>query len=153
MAFGKAMEAMGSKKPKMADSKMGGSMKGKAAPKPEGKVEGEGGEGESSTTITHHADGSHSIDGEQHPTHLHMLAALGHKVTGGDKHHIAHHDGLAVHTHGIRESGEHAGPMTHNSAEEAKEALGQFLDEEAQEPQHEHGGQEEQEPAMGAYGG
>ena len=149
MAFESAFKAMGSKKP-------GGSMKGKEAPKPKGEVKGEKGDGagdaESSTTITHHADGSHSIDGEHHPTHLHMLAALGHKVTGGDKHHIAHHDGMAIHTHGIHESGEHAGPMSHNSAEEAKEALGQFMDEEAQEPAHQHGGQEEAEP-MGSYGG
>lgn len=146
MAFGKEMAMMGGRgklAPKAPEQK------GPKAPKVE-KPEPSGEQhGEESTTITHNADGTHTMDGETHPDHLHMLAALGHKVTGGDKHHIAHHDGMAIHTHGIHESGEHAPGGSHNSAEEAKEAMGKFMDEEAQEPAHQH----EEEPAMGAYGG
>ena len=143
MAFDGAMKAMGSAKPKMAP-------KGEK-PKPEPKVGGEeqapegGGE---KTVIEHHPDGSHTMDGETHPSHLHVMAALGHKLTG-DKHHIAHHDGTAIHTHGIDEMGQHQEGGSHNSAEEAKDALGRFFDEEAGEPQH----QEEQPAGMGEYGG
>lgn len=135
-------------------NKMQDTMKGKSDPakKEAGKVGGEKPDGgEKTTTITHHADGSHSIDGENHPTHLHMLAALGHKVTGGDKHHIVHHDGMGMTSHGIHEDGTHDGPHEHNSAEEAKEAMGNFMDEEAQEPEHQEGG--EQEAPQHAYGG
>lgn len=140
--------------------KMQDTMKGKEKPAEHGKVGGETGEqpngGEPTTTITHHADGTHTMvhDGEEskHPDHMHMLAHLGHKVTGGDKHHIAHHDGMSLSTHGIHESGEHEGPHEHNSAEEAKEAFGHFMDEEAQEPQHQGGG-EEPEPAYGGMMG
>ena len=151
MAFGKAMETMGSARPKMAPK-----MSGK--PEPKGKVEGEKpDQGETarnteSTTIEHHPDGSHTMDGETHPSHLHLMAALGHKLTG-DKHHVAHHDGMAIHTHGITEMGEHQEGGSHNSAEEAKEAMGQFMDEEAQEPQHQHGPEEQEPASIGGYGG
>lgn len=113
-----------------------------------------GGEEEKTHTITEHGDGSftskmHDGAEEKHPDHMHMLAHMGHHLTGGDKHHIAHHDGMSVTTHGIHESGEHDGPHEHNSAEEAKEAMGNFLDEEAKEPAHQHGGEEEMEPSYG----
>jgi hypothetical protein len=154
MAFDGAMKAMGSAKPKMAGA---GSIKGKSTEKPKGEVSGEdtkvapakGGEG-SSTTIEHNADGSHTMDGETHPSHLHVMAALGHKLTGGDKHHVAHHDGMQIHTHGIHESGEHEEGGSHNSAEEAGDAMKNFMDDEAQEPEHQHG---EPQHAMGGYGG
>ena len=150
MAFEGAMKAMGSAKPKMAP-KMSGS---KPRPEPkEGKVEGESpdvGEHAGETTITHNGDGTHTMDGETHPSHLHVMAALGHKLTGGDKHHVAHHDGMAIHTHGIHESGEHEEGGSHNTAEDAKEAMGRFMDEEAQEPEHQ---QAPQHAGMGEYGG
>ena len=152
MAFEGAMKAMGSAKPKMAP-KMGGE---KSKPEPKGKVEGEKpDQGEhagntESTTIEHHPDGSHTMDGETHPSHLHLMAALGHKLTG-DKHHVAHHDGMAIHTHGISEMGEHQEGGSHNSAEEAGNAMKQFMDEEAQEPAHQGGGMEQH--SMGEYGG
>jgi hypothetical protein len=99
--------------------------KGKDAPKEEkGKTDGESND---STTIKHNADGTHEMDGETHPDHLHMLAALGHKVTGGDKHHVAHHDGMSTRTHGIHESGEHQETQEHGSADEAGEGLKQFM--------------------------
>ncbi len=128
-------------------NKLQSPMKGSSKP-PEsgGKVSGDDGPpsngGEASSQITHHADGSHTMvhDGEEskHPDHLHLMAHLGYKLTG-DKHHVAHHDGMGITTHGVRETGEHEGPQEHNSAEDAKQAFGQFMDEEAQEPQHQHG--------------
>lgn len=152
--FDKQMKMMGSKsgggkKP----SKPAPEAEGKARPEPkEGKVGGEKGDmgehagGEASqTVITHHPDGSHEVDGEHHPTHLHALAAIGHKLTG-DKHHVAHHDGMQIHTHGINENGEHQEGGSHNSAEEAAQAMHQFLSEEAQEPEHQH-------PAVAGMGG
>lgn len=99
--------------------------------------------GESTTTITHHADGSHSVDGEHHPDHLHMLAHLGHKVTGGDKHHIVHHDGMAAHSHSIGEDGQHED----HGEEDAHGALSKFMGEEQQEPQQQ--GEQESEPEYG----
>lgn len=132
--------------------KMGDDFESKPKPmsQADGEAEHEQGGEEHTTTITHHADGSHTMDGEHHPSHLHMLAKLGHKVTGGDKHHIVHSDGIGHTSHGIHESGEHDGPHEHNSAEEAKEAMGHFLDEEAQEPEHQEGAEEEKpEPAYG----
>lgn len=147
MAFDGAMKAMGSAKPKMAPK-----MSGK--PTPKGKVEGESPDkGETAgdtTTITHNSDGTHTMDGETHPSHLHVMAALGHKLTG-DKHHVAHHDGMAIHTHGVNEMGEHEEGGSHNSAEEAKESFGRFMDEEAQEPEHQEAPVEQH--SMGGYGG
>lgn len=81
-------------------------------PKQEGGSQ-DGGE-EHQTTITHHADGTHSMshsDGSEeshHPHHLHMLAHLGHHLTGGDEHHVTHHDGMEAHEHHIDEMGQHS---------------------------------------------
>jgi hypothetical protein len=133
--------------------------KGKRDPEKaeKGKVDGDG--GETQTTITHHADGTHTSehqDGtrEEHPDHLHMLAHIGHKVTGGDKHHIVHHDGMSAHSHSIGEDGQHDDHAESNSAEDAKGALDKFLGEEAEEPEHQHGGGEEEESeAEPQYGG
>jgi hypothetical protein len=98
------------------------------------------------TFHTEHPDGTH----EEHPDHLHMLAHLGHKVTDGDKHHIVHHDGIAAHSHSIDEAGNHEDHGEHNTADEAKGALDKFFGEEAQEPQHAHGEEENEEgPVMG----
>jgi len=133
--------------------KMGEEFPGKGKPVEKGfKVGGEEPTGE--THIAHHADGSHTVthhDGEvtEHPNHLHMVAELAHKHSGGDKHHIVHSDGMTHTSHVIGEDGEHDGPKEHNSAEEAKESLGRFLDEEAEEPEHEHMKEAEGEPAYG----
>lgn len=75
---------------------------------------------------------------EDHPDHLHAVAHIAHHISGGDKHHITHHDGMSMHSHGISESGEHTETEDHNTADDAKEALGRFFDEEAEEPQHDH---------------
>lgn len=132
--------------------KMGSDFESKPAPKKEsskgesgGAPEHEGGE----TVITHHGDGSHSVDGERHPTHLHAMAALGHKMTGGDKHHIMHHDGMSARGHMIHEDGQHDGPHEYNSAEDAKNSLSQFFDEEAAEPAHQHEEMPQEQPAYG----
>jgi hypothetical protein len=98
------------------------------------------------TFHTEHPDGTR----EEHPDHLHMLAHLGHKVTDGDKHHIFHHDGISAHSHSIDEAGNHEDHGEHNTADEAKGALDKFFGEEAQEPQHAHGEEENEEgPVMG----
>ena len=98
------------------------------------------------TFHTEHPDGTR----EEHPDHLHMRAHLGHKVTDGDKHHIFHHDGISAHSHSIDEAGNHEDHGEHNTAEEAKGALDKFFGEEAQEPQHAHGEEENEEgPVMG----
>ena len=98
------------------------------------------------TFHTEHPDGTR----EEHPDHLHMLAHLGHKVTDGDKHHIFHHDGISAHSHSIDEAGNHEDHGEHNTADEAKGALDKFFGEEAQEPQHAHGEEENEEgPSLG----
>jgi hypothetical protein len=115
---------------------------------------GEGG-GEKQHTVTEHADGHftsqmHGGEPMEHPNHLHLMAHMGHHITGGDKHHVVHHDGMEAHSHSVDESGEH---MDHegNSADDAKMALDKFLGEEAQEPAHQDGG--EQNNSEPEYGG
>lgn len=116
----------------------------------------ESGEGGAQThTIEQHPDGhlvSHMEGGAsiEHPDHMHMLAHLGHHITGGDKHHIMHHDGMTAHSHMIHEDGQHEGPQDHNSAEDAKASMDKFFGEEAQEPEHQGGAPEhDTEQAMG----
>jgi hypothetical protein len=142
-----------SEKPNLRDED-----KGQQRTPEKGKVDGEG--GETQTTITHHADGTHTSehqDGtrEEHPDHLHMLAHIGHHVTGGDKHHVVHHDGMSAHSHSIGEDGQHDDHAESNSADDARGALDKFLGEEAQEPEHQHGGEEDQqqEPQYGGMQG
>ena len=130
-------------------------MDSKASPP---KVAGEGDEAGTKThTIEEKPDGtfeSHMNDGTaaEHPDHLHLLAHLGHQLTGGDKHHVMSHDGMTATSHMIHEDGQHEGPEEHNSAEEAKQALDKFFGEEAAEPAHQEGGEEEAEPAYGGMG-
>jgi len=105
------------------------------------------------TTITHNEDGSHTVnhaDGEvsEHPDHLHLASHLAHKLSGGDKHHIVHHDGMEAHSHSVHEDGQHE-DHEGNSAEDAKNAMDKFLGEEAQEPMHQGGEESEMEPAYG----
>lgn len=112
-------------------------------------------EGEKVHTVHEHGDGTmhtEMADGTktEHLDHLHMMAHMGHHMTGGDAHHVTHHDGMSYHSHGVDESGQHAETQDHNTAEEAKDALGNFFDEEAQEPAHQHGEAEEDDaPVMG----
>ncbi len=99
--------------------KMGSEMPGKAAPKkpvadkvPEGEQGHDGGGEEGHSTITHHADGTHTSEmhgGEamQHPDHKHLMAHIGHHLTGGDAHHVVHHDGMEAHSHMVGEDGQH----------------------------------------------
>ena len=83
---------------------------GESKPDEHGEHQDESG-GEKTTTITHHADGTHSMqhDGEHsdHPHHMHLMAHIGHKLTGGDAHHVTHHDGMEGHSHMVDEAGEH----------------------------------------------
>lgn len=144
----------------MAEEKMERRGLSKMAPayekrdKPEDKSSDSQADGHSdgqSHTIEDHGDGtfkSRMADGTEtdHPDHLHMLAHIGHHVTGGDKHHVAHHDGMSIHSHGVHESGEHEGPNEHGSGEEAGQHLAQFMGGEGQEQPQE---QQEEAPAYG----
>jgi hypothetical protein len=136
--------------------KMGNEFEGK--PDPAKKMGGEmHGEGGSVHSVHDHGDGSFHTehpDGskEDHADHKSALASVGHKITGGDKHHIVHHDGMSASSHSIHEDGQHEDHGEHNTAEEAKGALDKFMGEEAQEPMHQHDemGEQEHEPAYGA---
>lgn len=106
---------------------------------------GEGEDGVMTHEIHQHPDGHlvtrmHDGTETEHPDHLHMMAHVGHHITGGDGHHVLHRDGVSVRGHSIQESGEHSETQEHNTAEEAKDAVGKFFDEEASEPAHEHDG-------------
>jgi hypothetical protein len=94
--------------------KMGAEMPAKMDRKPAAKepVKGDGMGEEKLSTITHHADGSHTSQMEggeemQHPDHLHLMAHIGHHLTGGDAHHVMHDDGMEQHHHSVEEDGEH----------------------------------------------
>ena len=90
--------------------------KGGEKPMPKGKVDaeshGEADGEEGTSTITHHADGSHTSQmhgGEEthHPDHKHLMAHIGHHLSGGDAHHVTHHDGMEAHSHTVHEDGTH----------------------------------------------
>lgn len=113
------MNKMGSDFPK-------GELKGRTEAKPAAKspVEGEHEDGEEKvSTITHHADGTHTsqMEGgepEEHPDHMHLMAHIGHHLTGGDAHHVEHHDGMESHHHSIEEDGEHHEGELHGDGED-----------------------------------
>jgi len=90
---------------------------------------------------TEHPDGSR----EEHPHHMAAMAHVGHKITGGDKHHVVHHDGMSAHSHSIHEDGQHED----HGEEDPKGALSKFLGEEGQEPMQDGGGEENEGPVMG----
>lgn len=129
------------------------SLRKPAPPKQESKPMG--GE-EKIHTLTEHSDGSltskmHGGAEEQHPDHMHALTHMAHAMTGGDKHHMAHHDGMSVHSHGIHEDGNHQETQQHASSEEAGEGLNQFM---GGAEEREGGGQQgEQEPEPAPMGG
>ena len=90
---------------------------------------------------TEHPDGSR----EEHPHHLAAMAHVGHKITGGDKHHVVHHDGMSAHSHSVDEQGQH----TDHGEEDAHGALKTFLGEEDGEHEPEEQGSEDEGPVMG----
>lgn len=122
--------------------------------KPSHEALADGGEGVHSihdhgdgTFHTEHPDGTR----EEHPHHMAAMAHVGHKITGGDKHHVVHHDGMVAHSHSVHEDGQHEDHGEHNSADEARQALDKFLGEEAGESSHMDGsdGEENEAPVMG----
>lgn len=97
-----------------------------------------GGEGVKVHEIHEHPDGhleTHMHDGThtEHPDHLHALAHIGHHISGGDAHHIAHHDGFAFRGHGITPEGEHGETHDHDNLEDLKSSMDEFLAEEGKE--------------------
>jgi hypothetical protein len=145
--------------------RMGNEFPGSDGKKPAAKMattEGMDGAGhdngeEKISTITHHADGTHTsqmhgAEPEEHPDHLHLMAHIGHSLSGGDAHHVMHHDGMEAHSHMVNEGGEHEDGGSHNTADEAKQSLDKFFGEEAEEPEHEHEDDEEEMPVHGGMG-
>lgn len=136
----------------MAHDPFGGlsKLRPKSEEKPkEPAMKAEGADGAKTHTIEEHGDGtftSHMHGGEpmQHPHHLHLMAHIGHHVTGGDKHHVVHHDGMEAHSHSMYEDGQHED----HEGEDSHGALDKFLGEEAQEPEHQ-GAEAEESPALG----
>ena len=62
--------------------------------------------------ITEHPDGHfesqmHGGEMMEHPDHMHMMAHMGHHLTGGDAHKVVHHDGMEMHSHMMGEDGMH----------------------------------------------
>ena len=92
---------------------------------------GDGSEGK--TTITHHPDGSHSIehhDGEksEHPSMNHAATHLSSKHEGGMVHHAHQHE-AGVTTHHAGMDGMVEGPHEHQNADEAGEHMKQVMGE------------------------
>jgi hypothetical protein len=116
----------GSEKP------MGGNKRGAEG---EEKVKGKPSEGgESTTTITHHGDGSHAVDhadGEhsEHESTGHMLMHMHAKHHPGEPAHHAHQHDEGVTTHHVGMDGMVEGPHQHGSADEAGEHMKQVLGE------------------------
>lgn len=114
------------------------------------KVDGEhGDEGDVKThSITEHPDGhfESEMDGEhtEHPDHMHLMAHIGHHVTGGDAHHVVHHDGMEAHSHMVHEGGEHedGGNDPHASLDKMMGGHGEGEPQEAEqsEPEPSYGG-------------
>ena len=141
------MSRMGSEFPGKSEMKKPAAS---AVTEPETEHNGE----EGTSTITHHADGTHTSQmhgGEtmEHPDHLHLMAHIGHHLTGGEAHHVMHHDGMEAHSHMVHEGGEHEDGGHHNTAEDAKQSLDKFFGEEAKEPAHEHEDENDMAPAYG----
>lgn len=116
-------------------------------------------EGGKSTTLHDHGDGTFHSEGhdgarEEHPDIGHALTHIGHMHAEGKRHHV-HHDGMAMHSHGVNEAGEHDGTHDHENIDELKESMGKFLDEEGKEGSENGGGydQEENGGQLGGFGG
>lgn len=90
-------------------------------------------EGEPTTTITHHADGTHTAahsDGEtsDHPTSGHLAMALHAKHGDGEGMHVSKNmDGVTTHHVGM--DGQVQGPDQHGSLDEAQQHMTQMLGE------------------------
>jgi hypothetical protein len=101
-----------------------------------------------------HGNGSfHTVmaDGTktEHPHLHHALAHMAAHHGPGEKHHLAHHDGMSMTTHHVGEDGQVQGPHDHDNAEAMKDNLGKFFNEEESEGGGWGGG--EKEPAMAEH--
>jgi hypothetical protein len=141
-------KSMGGGTPK---SMGGGTPKAKPAM---GAEEHSGGAG---MEIHDHGDGSaHSmIDGkrEEHPDHMHAVAAVAHHLMPEGHHFHGHSDGFSAKSHGIHESGEHVPTQEHEGTEAMHGAMDQALGgmgEGEGAPQAEAS---EAAPAMGGFAG
>lgn len=112
-----------------------------------GAPAGEGGPG-GQTTITHHEDGSHSVqhaDGEQTGPHANLHEAMAHVAqhSGDGMHHFTHHDGMGGghKTHQTAHGGDVAA-HDHDNLESVKQGMDQFFGEEEQEGHGDDGDEE-----------
>lgn len=123
-------------------------------PMPPGKNESDMGGDSTQTVITHHGDGTHSVehhDGEQSGPHEHLHEAFAHISAKhhpeSDHSHIMHHEGGSHTSHHVN-GGEVNGPHEHPDMGALQEHMGRFLAEEAKEPEHGGKGGSMHEPAM-----
>lgn len=91
------------------------------------------GEGEDTSTITHHPDGSHTIkhaDGEEskHPNMAHAAMQLHAKHESGPAMHV-HDTGEGARTHHVGHDGMVEGPHEHGSVDEAADHMKQVMGE------------------------
>lgn len=99
----------------------------KAAPPMEGKEpkEAPAGEGENSTTLHDHGDGTFHTEAKgektEHPHIGHALMHMAGKHSTG-KHFHAHHDGASIKSHSS-DHGMTEGPNEHGSADEAADSM------------------------------
>lgn len=136
----------GKEKPRQSGGNVQRESLGSGKAMPEAKTHGGEGGSESSTTIQHHADGSHTVqhhDGEtsEHPSTGHMLMGLHAKHESGDGMHVHKHDGMpnhphegmephhAVTTHHVGMDGQVEGPTHHGSVDEAGQHMQQVMGE------------------------
>jgi len=83
--------------------------------------------------------------------HMHAAAEAMHKAEPGSKHMVVSHDGYGMKSHGIDEDGNHKETEDHNTAQEADDAMHKFFGEEANEPAHQHDGEEEPQEEQSLY--
>lgn len=100
----------------------------------EAKAESKNEGGEKAGLEVHdHGDGTaHTMMGgqrEEHPDHMHAVAAVAHHLMPEGGHFHAHHDGFTSKSHGIHESGEHAETQEHQNPEEMHGAMDAMMGE------------------------
>lgn len=102
-------------------------------PEPKMSAKADTGDGEATTTITHHADGSHTAvhsDGEtsEHPSSGHLAMHMHAKHGHGEAMHVHKHEG-GVTTHHVGMDGMVEGPSEHGSTAEAGDHMQAMLGE------------------------
>lgn len=107
--------------------------------------------------IHDHGDGSaHSmIEGqrEEHPDHMHAVAAVAHHLMPEGHHFHGHSDGFSSKSHGIHESGEHVPTQEHDAPESMHGAMDATLGGMGEGGEVQPAEASESAPAMGGFQG